>query len=144
MEKAKYLFETTVLKVTDVPKTETRIENGEEVKVTKTAKEKLPIKVALAKPDRRRIKDADIFYAKTSLYLSQRGSADMKLFGEAPLGRQTVSGSVFLSQDQRLDLVNCVFIESNTADGFQQSLALRLRFFEEADEGWAWNRRPMT
>lgn len=70
MDKAKYLYETTVLRETEVPKVETRIENGQEVKITRTVKEMVPVKIALAKPDRKRIKGADIFYAqRLSAYL---------------------------------------------------------------------------
>jgi len=50
--------------------------------------------------------------------------ADVKLLGETALGGETVSGFVFLPEDQRLDLIDRVFIEPDATDGFEQDLML--------------------
>jgi hypothetical protein len=51
---------------------EKRQENGQEIEVSKTIKKAKPIKVALSKPDRKKYKEAEIFYAKKlSSYLKE-------------------------------------------------------------------------
>ena len=73
MEKAqKFIYETTVVKYVDETVTEKRQENGQEISVSKTVKVKKPIKIAIAKPERRKYKEAEIFYAKKlSSYLKE-------------------------------------------------------------------------
>lgn len=71
-EKQKYLYETTVKKEVIEKVTEEREENGEKIQVTKDVKKSKPIKIAISKPDRKKYKEADIFYAKTlSNYLKE-------------------------------------------------------------------------
>jgi len=74
MEKAqnKYIYESTVLKQVEDKVPEDRIENGEKIEVIKTVKTVKPIKIALLRPDRKRYKEAEIFYAKRlSHYLKE-------------------------------------------------------------------------
>ena len=72
MEKTKYLYETTVNKLVEEKVMEKRQENGQEIEVSKTIKKAKPIKVALSKPDRKKYKEAEIFYAKKlSSYLKE-------------------------------------------------------------------------
>jgi len=73
MEKAqKFIYETTVVKYVDDTVTEKRQENGQEVSVSKNVKVKKPIKIAISKPERRKYKEAVIFYAKKlSSYLKE-------------------------------------------------------------------------
>ncbi len=49
--------------------------------------------------------------------LPQGVAADVKLLRQAPFGREAVSGGVFLPQNQRLNLVGCIFVEPNPPDG---------------------------
>lgn len=71
-EKQKYLYETTVKKEVIEKVTEDREENGQKIQVTKEVKSLKPVKIALLKPDRKKYKEADIFYAKTlSNYLKE-------------------------------------------------------------------------
>lgn len=71
-EKNKYLYETTVKKEVVEQVTEEREENGEKIKITRDVKKIKPVKIAILKPDRKKYKDADIFYAKTlSNYLKE-------------------------------------------------------------------------
>lgn len=71
-EKNKYLYETTVKKEIVEQVTEEREENGEKIKITRDVKKVKPVKIAISKPDRKKYKDADIFYAKTlSNYLKE-------------------------------------------------------------------------
>jgi len=72
MEKVKYLYESTVEKIVEEKVTEKRQENGQEIEVSKTVKTKKPFKIAVLKPDRKKFKEAEIFYAKTlSHYLKE-------------------------------------------------------------------------
>jgi hypothetical protein len=72
MEKVKYLYESTVQKTIEEKVTEKRQENGQEIEVSKTVKTKKPFKIAVLKPDRKKFKEAEIFYAKTlSHYLKE-------------------------------------------------------------------------
>lgn len=72
MEKQKYIYETTVKKEVINKVTEEREENGQKIQITKEVKTSKPIKVAILKPDRKKYKEADIFYAKTlSNYLKE-------------------------------------------------------------------------
>lgn len=69
-EPVKYIYETSVAKFVEEKVTEKRQENGQEIEVSKTVKTKKPIKIAVAKPERRKHKEAEIFYAKRlSFYL---------------------------------------------------------------------------
>lgn len=71
-EKNKYLYETTVKKEVIEQVTEEREENGQKIKITRDVKTTKPIKVAILKPDRKKYKEADIFFAKTlSNYLKE-------------------------------------------------------------------------
>lgn len=71
-EKQKYLYETTVKKEVIEKITEEREENGQKIQVTKEVKSFKPLKIAVLKPDRKKYKEADIFYAKTlSNYLKE-------------------------------------------------------------------------
>ena len=68
----KYIYETTVKKVISDTKKESRVEDGKTVEVSTPIETLKPIKIALLKPDRKRFKDADIFYAKAlSRYLKE-------------------------------------------------------------------------
>lgn len=70
--KPKYIYETTVNKQVIEKVTEEREENGEKLQITKDVKKIKPIKIAISKPDRKKYKEADIFYAKTlSNYLKE-------------------------------------------------------------------------
>lgn len=74
MEKAsnKYIYETTVKKLVEEKVPEQRVENGETIEVTRTVKKLKPYKIALLRPDRKKSKEADIFYAKRlSFYLRE-------------------------------------------------------------------------
>jgi len=72
MEKTKYLYETTINKLVEEKVMEKRQENGQEIEVSKTIKVSKPVKIALLKPDRRKYKEAEIFYAKKlSSYLKE-------------------------------------------------------------------------
>jgi len=67
-----YIYESLVKKQIEEKVTEKRVENGETIDVTKTVKKIKPIKIALLKPDRKKYKDSDIFYAKKlSHYLKE-------------------------------------------------------------------------
>lgn len=69
-EKSKYIYESVVNKSVEEKVTEKRKENGEEIEITKTVKKLKPTKIAVLKPDRRRYKEAEIYYAKRlSAYL---------------------------------------------------------------------------
>lgn len=72
-EKLKFIYETTVNKEIVEQITEEREENGEKIKVTRDSKKIKPIKVAILKPDRKKFKEADIFYAKTLSYYLKEG-----------------------------------------------------------------------
>jgi hypothetical protein len=63
--------------------------------------------------------------------LPQGRPTDVKLLSQGPLGGQAVSGFVFLSENQGLDLFDGIFIESDSPDGPQQSFILRLQSFRE-------------
>lgn len=70
--KSKYIYETTVNKEVVEQITEEREENGEKIKITKDSKKIKPVKIAVLSPDRKKYKEADIFYAKTlSNYLKE-------------------------------------------------------------------------
>lgn len=71
--KIKYIYETVVDKEIIEQITEEREENGEKIKVTKDIKKNKPIKIAILQPDRKKFKDADIFYAKTLSYYLKEG-----------------------------------------------------------------------
>ena len=74
MEKAsnKYIYETSVKKLVEEKVTEKRVENGVEVDVSRTVKIAKPFKIAILKPDRKKNKEAEIFYAKRlSVYLKE-------------------------------------------------------------------------
>lgn len=73
MEKAKkYIYETSVDKQIEEKVPEKRVENGETVEVTRTVKKVKPVKIAVLRPDRRKNKEAEIFYAKRlSVYLKE-------------------------------------------------------------------------
>ena len=72
MEKQKYLYETIVNKEAIEKVTEDREENGSKIQITREVKKIKPVKVAILKPDRKKYKEADIFYAKTiSNYLKE-------------------------------------------------------------------------
>jgi hypothetical protein len=74
MEKAKtkYIYETTVIKFVNEKVIEKRQENGQEIEVSKTVNVKKPIKIAIQKPERRKYKDSEIFFAKRlSVYLKE-------------------------------------------------------------------------
>lgn len=71
-QKQQYLHESTVKKEVIQKITEEREENGQKIQVTKDSKSIKPIKIAVLKPDRKKYKEADIFYAKTlSNYLKE-------------------------------------------------------------------------
>lgn len=71
-ENNKYIYETTVNKEIIEQITEEREENGEKIKITRDSKKIKPVKIAVLKPDRKKYKEADIFYAKTlSNYLKE-------------------------------------------------------------------------
>jgi hypothetical protein len=71
-EKQKYIYETTVKKEVFEKVTEEREENGQKIQVTKEVKKEKPAKIAILKPDRKKYKEAEIFYAKTlSNYLKE-------------------------------------------------------------------------
>jgi hypothetical protein len=71
-EKQNYLYESSVQKEVVDKITEAREENGEKIEVTKEVKVKKPIKIAILKPDRKKYKEAEIFYAKSlSNYLKE-------------------------------------------------------------------------
>ena len=68
----KYIYETTVKKVIQDVKKESRVEDGKTVEVSTPIETIKDVKIALLKPDRKRFKDADIFYAKAlSKYLKE-------------------------------------------------------------------------
>lgn len=74
MEKAKikFLYETNVQKQVEEKVLEKRIENGEEIEVARTVKKLKPVKIAVQRPDRRKNKEAEIFFAKRlSIYLKE-------------------------------------------------------------------------
>lgn len=73
MEKAKkFIYESSVKKQIEEKVPEKRIENGEEVTITRTVKKVKLVKIAMLKPDRRTNKEAEIFYAKRlSAYLKE-------------------------------------------------------------------------
>ena len=72
MEKNKYIYETFINRQFEEKLTEERTENGEKIQITKSVKKVKPIKVAVLKPDRRKYKEAEIFYAKRlSAYLKE-------------------------------------------------------------------------
>jgi hypothetical protein len=72
MDNAKYIYESTVEKIVEEKITEKRQENGQEIEVSKTVKTKKPFKISVLKPDRKKFKDAEIFYAKSlSTYLKE-------------------------------------------------------------------------
>jgi len=74
MEKVqKYIYESTVLKEIEEKVPETRIENGETIEVIKTVKKNKPFKIAVLKPDRKKYKEAEIFYAKRLSYFLKEG-----------------------------------------------------------------------
>jgi hypothetical protein len=74
MEKvSKFLYETTVNKQIEEKVTEKRVENGETIEVVKTVKKVKPIKVAILRPDRKRSKEAEIFYAKRLSHYLREG-----------------------------------------------------------------------
>lgn len=71
-ENNKYLYETSVKKEVIEKITEEREENGEKIQITREVKKNKPVKIAISKPDRKKYKEADIFYAKTlSNYLKE-------------------------------------------------------------------------
>lgn len=65
MKEQKFLYETTVKKQVKESVTEPRVENGQNISVTKEVNSIKPIKVAILKPDRKLFKGAEIFYSKT-------------------------------------------------------------------------------
>lgn len=68
----KFIYETTVKKVVQVVKKETTVKDGKTIETSTPIKSIKDIKVAILKPDRRRFKEADIFYAKAlSKYLKE-------------------------------------------------------------------------
>jgi len=74
MEKTpqKYLYETFVNKEIEEKIVEKRQENGAEVEVSKTVKTLKPVKLAILKPNRKKFKEAEIFYAQSlSSYLKK-------------------------------------------------------------------------
>lgn len=73
MEKVnRYIYETTVLQQVEEKVVEKRVENGESVEVTRTVKKAKPVKIAILRPDRKKSKEAGIFYAKRlSAYLRE-------------------------------------------------------------------------
>jgi hypothetical protein len=73
MEKVnRYIYETTVNKQIEEKVIEKRVEGGETVEVTRTVKKVKPVKIAVLRPDRKRSKEAEIFYAKRlSAYLRE-------------------------------------------------------------------------
>jgi hypothetical protein len=73
MEKVnRYIYETTVNKQIEEKVIEKRVENGETVEVTRTVKKVKPVKIAILRPDRKRSKEAEIYYAKRlSAYLRE-------------------------------------------------------------------------
>jgi len=74
MEKAqnKYIYQTTVKKQTEEKIPEKRVENNETIEVIRTVKTVKPVKVAVLRPDRKKFKEAEIFYAKKlSFYLKE-------------------------------------------------------------------------
>ena len=72
MEKSKYIYETTIDKQIEEKVVEKRQENGQEIEISRTVKKSKPVKVAILKPDRKKYKEAEIFYAKSlSNYLKE-------------------------------------------------------------------------
>ena len=68
----KFIYETTVKKVVQVVKKETTVKDGKTIETSTPIKSIKDIKVAILKPDRRRFKEADIFYARAlSKYLKE-------------------------------------------------------------------------
>lgn len=68
----KLIYETTVKKQTEEPQKEKRVENGEEIEITRTIKKVKPVKLAILKADRKLFKAAEMFYAKSlSHYLKE-------------------------------------------------------------------------
>lgn len=63
MKDIKILHSFSVDREKEVEKTESKIENGEEVKVTKKVKELVPVQFALKKPTRREREAAEMYYA---------------------------------------------------------------------------------
>jgi len=72
MEKViQYIYETTVNKTVTEKVSEEREENGKKITVSKDVEVIKPVKLALLKPNRKKFKEADIYYAKKlSYYLS--------------------------------------------------------------------------
>lgn len=74
MEKAKikFIHETTVNKLVEEKVKEKRVENGEEIEVSRVVKKTKPVKIGVQRPDRRKNKEAEIFFAKRlSAYLKE-------------------------------------------------------------------------
>lgn len=72
MKDIKLIYETTVKKQITEPVEETREENGQTVKITRTVKKAKPIKLGILKADRKLFKMAEMFYAKSlSQYLKE-------------------------------------------------------------------------
>lgn len=68
----KYLYETFVNKEIEEKVVEKRQEGGAEVEVSKTVKTLKPVKLAILKPNRKKFKEAEIFYAQSlSSYLKK-------------------------------------------------------------------------
>ena len=75
----KFIYETTVKKVVQVVKKETTVKDGKTIETSTPIKSIKDIKVAILKPDRRRFKEADIFYAKAlSKYLKGLDGIDVR------------------------------------------------------------------
>lgn len=81
MEKAhnNFIYESTVLKQVEEKVPETRVENGETVEVIKTVKKTKPTKIAVLRPDRKKYKEADIFYAKKLSHYLKEGLLPLSL-----------------------------------------------------------------
>lgn len=74
MEKVQnqYIYETTVNKTVKEKASEVREENGQQVTVSKDVDVVKPVKLAILKPNRRKAREAEIFYAKRlSFYLKE-------------------------------------------------------------------------